>query len=298
MALDRIQNQESVGSFHFGDNFKHGFLHNMGFQLNELITPILDTEREEPITKADGTHATLKTVGHTSHPIDETGAYDVQGLPEDHLHTDDGDFGVTVAEGPYMESERKEQNEFVDHVVANWQTLGIQPGIANKVLARLIRMKDLGTVGEDIANLLDPPDASNLPPEAQAIVSNLQSQLQQAMQELDALHMDRAGRVLEQQTKKELEAMKGQNAVVLKHLDNLTQLIKAELAAKSRSTDQIAEQDASQLETVLGFAHEAASQTLEHIHDHAIADKNATNAQDLASQQAALQPQPDQQGQP
>lgn len=286
VALDRIRNQESVGSFHFGDNFKHGFLNNMGFQLNELITPILDTQREEPITKSDGTHATMAIVGNTSHPIGEDGTYDVQGLPEEHFHTGDGDFGVTVSEGPYMESERKEQNEFIDHIVANWQTLGIQSGIANKVLAKLIRMKDLGSAGEDIANLLDPPDASNLPPDAQAIVAQLQGQLNSALQELDTLHMDRAGRVLEQQTKKEIEAMKAQNAVVVKHLDNLTQLIKAELAAKSRSTDQIAEQDASLLESQLGFHHDQIARAHDSAHELAMAAVNHQNAQDLESQQA------------
>lgn len=293
VALDRIQNQESVGSFHFGDNFKHGFLNNMGFQLNELITPILDTQREEPITKPDGTHATMTIVGNTSHPIEE-GVYDLQGLPEDHFHTGDGDFGVTISEGPYMESERKEQNEFVDHVVANWQTLGIQPGIANKVLARLIRMKDLGSVGEDIANLLDPPEASNLPPEAQAIVANLQAQLQQVMQENSALHMDRAGRVLEQQTKKEIEAMKSQNSVVLQHLKNLTDLIKAELGAKSRSTDQIAEQDASLLEAQLGFHHDQIDRAHDAAHELAMASVGHEQAKDLASHQQAIQPPPEQ----
>src|SRR5260370_981174 len=190
IALDKIQTQESVGSFHFADNFKHGFLNNMGFQLNELITPILDTEREEPATLPDGTNSTLKIVGRTSHPIDEvSGTYDVQGLPEDHLHTDDGNYGVTISEGPSFQSEREAQSEFVDHLIENWQALGIQPGVANKVLAKAIRMKDLGPVGDDIATLLDPPDPSNLPPQAQAVVANLQSQLSQSLHQLDTLHM-------------------------------------------------------------------------------------------------------------
>lgn len=294
VALKKIETQESVGSFHFADNFKGGYLVNMGWQLNELLGPILDTQREEPITKPDGTHATLPIVGKTSHPIDDQGAYDVQGLSEDHFHTGKGNFGVTVADGPNFDSEREAQSDFVDHLVANWQTLGINPAIANKVLAKLIRMKDLGAVGEDIATMLDPPDPSNLPPEAQAAIAQLQGQLQQLSTENAALHADRAGRVLEQQTKVHIETLRNQNSVVLQHIKALADLIGKELAAKSRSTDAIAEQDASKLETVLGFAHDAASQTLDHHHDHQMADKTAQQAQDLATHQQALQPPPDQ----
>jgi Phage P22-like portal protein len=297
VALDKIETQESVGSFHFGDNFKMGFLHNMGWQINELITPILDTQREEPITKPDGTHATMSIVGKTSHPLNDQGVYDVQGLPEDHYHTGKGDFGVTISDGPNFQSEREEQSEFVDHLIANWQTLGVPPGVANKVLAKMIRMKDLGQVGDDIANLLDPPDASNLPPEAQAQIAQLQGQLQQLTQENSALHMDRAGRVLEQQTKKEIEALKGQNAMVLQHIKTLGDLIGKELAAKSRSTDAIAERDASLLETQLGFNHDQVDRAHDAAHELAMTSVNHENAKDLASQSAALQPPPAADGQ-
>lgn len=152
-------------------------------------------------------------------------------------------------------------------------------------------------VGEEIANLLDPPENTQLPSEAQAIVSNLNAQLQAAMQENQALHMDRAGRVMEQQTKKEIEVLKSQQALIIQKLKIWGDLTGKELAAKSRSTDQIAEQDASHLEAVLGFAHDAASQTLEHHHDHALADKQAAAAKDLATHQQAIQPQePEQPG--
>jgi hypothetical protein len=45
VALERIDDMEALGTFPFVDNFENRFLHNMGWQLNELITPVLDTER-------------------------------------------------------------------------------------------------------------------------------------------------------------------------------------------------------------------------------------------------------------
>lgn len=293
VALERIDDMESLGSFHFVDRYENHFLHNVGYQVNELITPILDTERHMQVTAADGSRSLMHVVGKTSHPIDDKGAYDVQGLAEDHLHTGKGEFDVTISSGPSHDSERDAQSAFVDSLLENMPNLP-QPGTPSaKVLALAIRMRpDLGPIGEQIADVFDPPDPSNLPPAAQAAISQLQAKMQELLQENSALHMDRAGRVLEQQTKKEIEAMKQQGSLMLQHLKDLTDLIKAELGAKSRSTDAKAQADASRLETVLGFAHDAASQTMDHTHDHALADKQAANAKDLAAHTAALQPNP------
>lgn len=295
VALEKIDDMESLGSFQFIDRYENCFLHNMGWQINELITPILDTKRDMPMAQPDGKRKVVQLVGNVSHPLAEDGSYDTSDLDEDHIHTGKGDFGVTISAGPSQDSERDEQMDFLNTLTDNLTNLP-PPGTPQaKVFALAIRMRPtLGPIGAQIADVFDPPDPSNLPPAAQAAIQQMQSQLQQAMTENAALHADRAGRVLEQQTKKEIEVMKGQNAVVLQHLKNLTDIVKAELGAKSRSTDLTAQTDASRLESVLGFAHDAASQTLDHHHDHQMADKTAQQAQDLASHQAALQPEPDQ----
>lgn len=308
VALDKIDQMESVGSFHFADNFKHGFLNNAGYQINELITPILDTQRDEPITKPDGTHGTLAIVGNTSHPLDENGAYEVQGVPgqeasdDQPYHTGKGNFGVTISDGPNFESEREEQSEFVDHLVANWQELGINAAVANKVLAKLIRMKDLGTVGEDIANLLDPPDPQNLPPQVQAIVAQKDAQIQQLGQENQALHMDRAGRVLEQQTKIQLQQMKSDTDKQLAQLQNDIKVLVAEIQAKSQdSAERIQMYKEFWLENH-GAAHEIAMQKDQQGHDMRQAIQSAQSdaqsqaaehaqQQTLATQAASVQPE-------
>jgi len=77
-------------------------------------------------------------------------------------------------------------------------------------------------------------------------------------------------------------------------LKNLTDLIKAELGAKSRSTDAIAEQDASLLETQLGLHHDQIDRAHDAAHDVAMAGLTQQNASEQEAQTAALQPQPDQ----
>jgi hypothetical protein len=289
-ALEKIDEQESVGSFHFQDNFTNGFLHNMGWQINELVTPIMDREQDVPIETADGSHATLHVIGNTSHPIDDEGKFEQPQPPEnqDYLHTGSGDFDVTISTGPSRQSQRDYQNEFVSNLVDNIADLPIPPPVAPKFLAKLIRMTpDVGAVGEDLADLLDPPDQNNLPPAAQAIVVQLQGQIQQLTQENQALHMDRAAKVLEQQTKVQLEGMKGQHSIDKASLDALVQLVKAELAAKSRSTDLIAENQADQLTSALGMQHDATLQHSAQAHEVALNQVQHGQAKELADKQIA-----------
>jgi hypothetical protein len=294
VALEKIDDMESLGSFHFVDRYENGFLHNMGWQINELITPILDTERQMPVTEPDGSRSLLHVVGQTSHPIDESGQYEVQDLPEEHVHTGKGEFDVTISTGPSYDSERQEQSEFVDQLINNLPNLPPPNTPQAKVLALGIRMRPtLGPVGQQIADVFDPPDPNNLPPQAQAAIQNLQAQVQQLQQENIALHADRAGRVLEQQTKIQLQQMKSDNDTKLAQLQNDIKVLVAEIQAKSQdSAERIQMYKEFWLENH-GAAHEQAMQEDQQAHDHMMADKQAQIA--VASQ--ATQIQADQQSQ-
>jgi hypothetical protein len=299
VALEKIDDMESMGTFHFVDRYENCFLHNMGWQINELITPILDTQREMPVTQPDGKRGLLHVVGNTSHPIDEQGQYATEGLPDGHAHTGKGEFDVTISSGPSHDSEREEQSEFVDQLIENLANLP-QPGTPQaKVLALGIRMRPtLGPIGQQIADVFDPPPTDGLPPEAQAVIQPLQAQLQQLQQENAALHADRAGRVLEQQTKVHLQTLKGQQTIDAKTMDFITQIIKAELAKQSKASETQAQADADKELTILGLHHDQMDRAHDAAHEVAMAGLTHQNAIEQASQQAALQPQPDSGAQP
>lgn len=284
VALEKIDDMESLGSFQFIDRYENGFLHNMGWQINELITPILDTQREMPISQPDGKRSTMQLVGNTSHPIDESGAYEVQGLDEGHLHTGKGEFDVTLSTGPSQQSEREEQDDFVDSLIANIANLPMPGTPQAKVLALGIRMRPtLGPIGQQIADVFDPPPADpNMPPQAQAAIQQLQAQLQQAIQENSALHMERAGKVLEQQTKLIMQQMKEDGDNQRAQLANDIKVLIAEITAKS----QHAQQEQQMFETFWkenhGAAHEAGLQAMEHQHDAQQTDQKIALAQAMA----------------
>jgi hypothetical protein len=304
VALEKIDDMESLGAFHFVDRYENCFLHNMGWQINELIEPILDTSREMPVTQPDGSRSLVHVIGNTSHPIDDQGAYNVQDVPEDHIHTGKGDFDVTISTGPSYQSEREEQAAFVDQLIENMPNMP-QPGTpAAKVLALAIRMRpDLGPIGQQIAEVFDPPDPSNLPPEAQAIVSQLQAQLQQVQQEAAGLHAEHAGKVLEQQTKLLLQQMKEDGDNQRAQLANDIKVLIAEITAKNQNAAQEMEMYKAFWLENHGAAHEAGMQAAEHEHAQGLADQQATLQQqtqdsDQAHQQTmASQAQNSQSGQ-
>lgn len=288
VALEKIDDMISLGAYPFVDRYENCFLHNMGWQINELITPVLDTPREMPISTPDGKRSTMQLVGNTSHPISADGAYEVQGLDPGHLHTGKGDFDVTLSTGPSQESERQEQDEFVDTLIENIANLP-QPGTpAAKVFALGIRMRPtLGPVGQQIADVFDPPPADpNMPPQAQAAIQQLQAQLQQAITENSALHMERAGKVLEQQSKLIIQQMKEDGENQRAQLANDIKVLLGEIAAKSQDVNQRNQMYYEFWKENHSSAHEVGMQAMEQQHD-------AQQAQQLQALQAqAVSEQP------
>jgi hypothetical protein len=328
VALQKIETQESIGSFHFTDNFDRA-LQNLGWQVNELIEPIYDTQRELPIEKPDGSFDTLHTVGNTSHPMDDdTGAYEVQGLPTvestgepvEHLHTGKGEFDVTISTGPSYQSQREQASEFVDHLIANWQQLGIPAPLAQKILALGVKLKDIGPLGDAIQELLSPPDnMEGFPPAAQSAITQLQGQLQQLQTENSALHQDRAARVLEQNTKLQIEdkkiAAKGSadaaqhiSDVSLMTLANDVKVLIAEITAKNQNAAQEQEMYKTFWVENHKAAHDVGMSAQEHSQNQELAQQQAEQAQqsqaadqshdqNMAVTTASLQPKPEPQGQ-
>ena len=295
VAIERINDQMSLGAFPFVDRFETCFLHNMGWQINELITPVLDTQRDMPIAQPDGKRSTMQIVGNTSHPIGEDGAYEVQGLQDGHLHTGKGEFDVTLSTGPSEDSEREEQDDFVDSLIENIADLP-QPGTpAAKVFALGIRMRPtLGPVGQQIADVFDPPPADpNLPPQAQAAIQQLQAALTQAQQENSALHLERAGKVLEQQTKLIMQQMKEDGDNQRAQLANDIKVLLAEIGAKAQDEQQRNQMYAEFWKENHSAAHEVGQQAMEHQHDA----QQAEQLQKLQQQAVSEQGQPGQPGQ-
>jgi hypothetical protein len=239
IALTKIQSQESIGSFHFTDNFVRA-LTNTGIQLNELITELakLDSLPGQVLgIDQKGQDKNLRIAPQVA-PEAEQGS----GLPADSQHLPEadlffahrGEFEVAISDGPSDMSQRDEVSEFVDTLLQTLPSLGLPPQLMQQIIAIAIRLKNVGTYGDEIADLLAPPNAQDIPPQARAVLMQSQSQLQMAMAqvqqlnaELQALKLEKLGKVIDNQGK-----------MALADKEQETRMLVAEITTKAQSLSE------------------------------------------------------------
>lgn len=273
VALEHITDVSATGSFHFTDNFVR-FLHNTGLQINELITKLAELD-SLPKTLL-GRNKKDESIKIKVAPKESS-----EHLPEaEYFFAHRGQFEVTVDDGPSKQSERDEAGEFADQIWQLSAKLGLPGPITMKLLALATKMRNLGALGDEIADLLSPPDQNNLPPQAQAAIAQLQGQLQAAMQELNQLRMEKLGKVVEIQGKSALAEKEFTSRMAEADKDRETKLAVAEITTKAQSISERVAMIDDLMKQWHQQAHEFASMMQEH-----------KNAQELAAQSAAVESQ-------
>lgn len=289
VALKQIESSGDRGSFHFKDHYKL-MLERTGVILEDLMDKTLDTARSVPVRDAQDS-ASSQRINDPSDPE----SVDTRG-----------DYRVTVSEGPASENQRQDGSDFVDSMTSNLPTIAqlAGPQRALALLAKSVKLKRLGPIGDEIVKLLEPPaqngpNGKPLPPEVQAMVQQLQSQLQQVQQE-----MQKAGQIIQ------TDQVKANSAKELKMLDiqfqrekldrdNETKLAVAELGAK---VDRLAlfleerEQLGLQRQALADRLHESTEFAKDRIHDVVTSAQDHGEAIDqgaagVQGQVAAAQPE-------
>lgn len=288
-AIQELDEQSDQGSFHFIDNFNRGIAAG-GRIVNDLLTKIERTEQKVARRGQDGKESMVRINTAQPYNDEETGE-------SQHFPMDVGEFDVTISVGPNFDSQREQGADFLETFIETLPQLALDPQKRDQLLALSIKMRQLGPSGDAMAEILEPPEPGS-PEELKVQMQQMQAQLSQLQQENSALHLERAGKVVEQNTKLQIENMRGQNQLDNTHMTNLVKIIIAELQSKSRSTDQIAEQDADRVKTELGLnhelmktahdaAHEQAMNAVNHSQTKELADQQHSQAKDLATQQGA-----------
>jgi|SRR5215469_794782 len=282
IALTKIQSQESIGSFHFTDNFVRA-LTNTGIQLNELITKLaeLDSLPKQVLGKDQkGEDMMLRIAprpqalpGADGQPSGELLPPDSQHLPEaDLFFAHRGEFEVAISDGPSDLSQRDEVSEFVDTLLNTLPSLGLPPQLVQQVVAIAIRLKNIGTYGDEIADLLAPPNQQDIPPQARALLAQVQGQLQQAMAQVQQLELEKLGKVVDNQGKMALEDKRQE-----------TQVLVAEINTKAQDLSQRMQMYQDMMAQWHDQAHELAMTIQQH--------RLAMEQQAAAAQQAQAQAQ-------
>ena len=288
VAIKELDAQSDLGAFHFIANYNR-FITAIGRIVNDLQSKIETSPRQVPIRKADGTEELV----WVNKPYT-----DDQGQTQHHDMTL-GEYDVTVSVGPNADSQRDEASDFIETFIENLPNMQMDPAKKDALLALAIKIKQMGPIADQMVDILQPPQGD--PSQLQGQLQQLQAQLQQLETENAALHEDRAARVLEQQTKIQIEQMKQEGKGAADAADHTNQQQLATLANDLKvliAEIQTKAQDSSErLQMYKEFwlenhkaAHDVGMQAADQQHAQTLADQQAqTAAQTQASDQAHQQ---------
>lgn len=265
IALDRIQTAQAIGSFHYTDNFDRA-IENGGRQINELITLLMDTERDVTARQPDDSHSIMKVMPGGA---DQTNPGQQPVNPEDVFDPKKGDFDVTISSGMSYQSQRQQGSDFADKLLEQLNELPIPPQAKAQVVALSIKLKDIGPIGDKLSDIISPEQQGQVPPEAQQAMGKMQQEIQQyqaalaqAGKEIQDLQFDKKAGLAKHDGDMELQRLK----------------IEGELTVAEISTK------AQVLTERIEFIHDMIKQFHDQAHDSAMAAQGAQHAQDQQEQ--------------
>ena len=267
VALQTIEANEDRGTFHFIDNYNLSLEH-AGRIIDKWFPYVYDTKRDIAILKADGEQ---KAITINDEEFEEKGP-DGQAVKQLYDAVT-GDHGVTVSVSRDFDSLREEVNDFITTLIQEIQVIApmLPPGAGSKILAIAIRLRDLGPLGDEMADAVDPPDAQK---QQQMQLANLQQQgalaqktIAMLQAKLQQLQIEKAGKVIDNQFKGAREAASAHQDRVIAQLNVDVQVLKALLASKQNISDQEYETFRTVWQENHGAAHEVAMQEVQNAHD-------------------------------
>lgn len=281
VALERIQTQQDIGAYHFTDNFDRA-LEFAGRQIDELITEVMDTPRQVQARHPNEKHELMQIA-----PNGQGANTDLN--PDNVFDPQKGEFDVTITTGPSYQSQRDEQNDFVDLLTQNLAQIPPPGSPQAKILALGIRMKNMGPIADEIADFLDPQQNQAIPPQVQAQMAQMQQTAGAMGQELQKLQLERQGKVIEHQGKMQQIQLQSQADMALEKMKLENALAIAEAEAKSQDQQQREQTFADMMAQFHSQAHEIASQAAAQAHEKAMAQIQAQQQSQLAAQNAQAQ---------
>lgn len=276
VALERIDQAQQLGSYGFADNFERALCY-AGRVMDEWIPVVYDSEREMALHRRDDSHEMVQL--NTPEPY-----VDPKSNEEKQYDTSAGDHHVTISAAPSYQSQREEAASFLDTLIQNLKGLPLAPPQAQHLLSLAIRMRQLGPLGDQMAEIIDPTANGNGQQQQLAAqqqqMAQMQQQFQQMQAELQKLQLERAGKVLDNQAKLQIAQMQIEAGIA-----------EAEIETKAQQQSERAEFVGDMAQQFHAQAHEAAMQGMDQAHDRQLTDQQAANQQDLQAQGAQQQAQ-------
>ena len=281
IALERIQQQQAIGTFHFVDNYDRAV--EFGGRILDAWIPITyDTPREMSLSKNDDSREQVTINQPFQDP--KTG--------EDRmLDVNQGDHDITISTGPSDASQREAASEFLDTLIGSLGKLPIAPPQSAKLLSLAIRMKQLGPIGDQMADIISPEEdgGQQLPPEVQQGIQ----QLQQKMQALNAYAQQVEKEKEELRKKLDAKVIENEGRLEIERLKIDADLAKAEIMTKAQNVSERMAFIEDVVKQLQEHGQQANMLDAQHQHDAQMAaqDHQAQAQQQQQEQAAAAQQQ-------
>ena len=284
VALERIQDEEALGSYHFVDGYDRA-LRLAGRVIDQWIPAVYSREgRTVHLRTAKDTYrqATL----NTPQPYQDT-----KTGKQVHYPVDEVDHALAVSSGPSYQSQRDAVDKFLDNLIAQLPKLPVAPPQAAQILSIAVKMKDLGPMGDELAEIISPTgDGQQGMQQLQQAQGQLQQQgimIQQLQAELQKLTVEKQAKVVEGEYKMMTERLRANSALVVEKLKVDAQMASAEISTKS----QILSERMAAVDELYRMAHEqlddASAKASDQAHERALSQQE--HQQDLAQADQAHQ---------
>lgn len=282
-AQQELKESGQIGTYHYSDHYDESITRT-GAILDELIPFYYDTARETSTRKPDDSVAIVR--------INDPAAQDKDGQPA-HIDTQVGDHDVTISVGPALASERAASSDFADTIVANPEIMQIVgPQKMALILAQAIKLKGLGPIGDQMAEIISPKDDGQGDPNQ---IKQQAAQLHQQVQDMGQ-KLQQAGQIIQT---KQVEAQSREKIMTLQlaskeriaAADREAKIAVAELGAKVdrlslflEERARIGLQDATATQALHDRAHDVGMAAQDHANALQQGQATAANAADASTQ--------------
>jgi hypothetical protein len=278
-ALRQIEQAGQRGTFHFLDSY-NSMIEHVGVIIEDLLDKVIDNARDTAIRL----------------PNDESKIVRVNDPNAKEFVSTKGKHLVTVGTGPNHDSEREAASEFADTLA------GISPQIFMALGPQLVKLKNLGPIGDEIADTLEKMQPPELRPQKEgegpdpkavmAQAAQMQQQMAQMGQALEQAQKQIQSEAAKQQATIEKARIDAEVAIKIQAMRDATSISVAHInaAAKGASLEAHAMEEAQ----ALGHAAEQADNERAHAvgmaamqHDHGL---ESAQMQQQAMAQAQQEP--------
>jgi hypothetical protein len=267
-ALDRINSSAQKGAFHFTDHYDEGVTRT-GAILNEVLPAYFDTAQDTSIRNQKDEVEMVRI-------NDPTAMKDGQPcycpVLADHQHD------VTISVGPAADSEREAASDFADAL--------IQSPVAPVIMDLVVKLKNLGPIGDEIAERLTPPQFKK-PKDGHPDPQQVQQQMGQMQQEnaglkdaVSKLSMEIKTKQVEGRTQIDKAKVDSLTALAVQQSRNAGAIAVAKIAALAKGLVSANEAEVE----VLALGHEAEQAAFDRQHEANLAALDHASALDVGQQ--------------